>query len=717
VISPSSCFRCQKPLAVESASGLCIECLEIADTINLTHATPQSAHPQLGSPAGSAAGFSAGNSSPTSKASQSSSVNNLPGLVDTTSRNAVVCIDPIRETVSEIAARIERETVTHAGVGFQNRLPAPPAGYDLIRRLGGGGMGDVFQAREHSTERVVAMKFLRHAANPTAVERFLTEVRALAWLEHPNIIKILATDFYREVPFFTMEFMNGGALSERVSAKGPLDPTQAATIMSTVARAIDAAHKAGVLHRDLKPSNILLGLDDMPKVADFGLAKRTDRNDELTINSGPIGTLGFMPPEQFSSKHGELGPAADVYGLGATLYYLLSGHRPYAGESPLEIAELDDDVMLERLRALRPDVPAELEAIVFKCLERDPAHRYTSAIALAEDLDRFLAGQVPLAPQLTRFRRLRRWGIRQRSYLAGAVAVLSLAAVLVALWPQKTEDLPAPAPETPVDLVEVIQKQLQAGKEVPLIGETGQPMYYRWRLGGGGFGISTTSDKSCYYESIGNTFLELIPDPGIDSYRVVLQLRQEGGKNNEQANDEDRSFIGPYFGYAELATTDGKMVLSMFALSFADTHKNGKLPASKKNNMPAQPINVVKPRGAVIPLDPQSGPHFNQKELKPFQFSSLNNRVGPWRTFQIDVKPKQVWVGWKDEDGTYKTVIDVSNEKLQETNAILQTQFGMDHPGTGILLPQWGPRMPIGIWSYKASVSVKNVTISPLATH
>ena len=280
----------------------------------------------------------------------------------------------------------------------RTRLPTPPPGYDLLRLLGGGGMGDVFLAREHATERIVAMKFLRATGNPFAIERFLTEVRAVARLDHPNIIRIFATDFLRSEPYFTMEHASGGTLASRVVENGPLPADDAARIIAIVARAVETAHRTGVLHRDLKPSNVLLTDRGDPIVADFGLAKRTDLNEGLTIGTSPLGTPGFMPPEQVSRRHGKSGVYSDIYGLGETLYYLLTGRPPFTGESVLEIAAQVENTLPERLRALRPELPAALEGIVLKCLEKDPAHRYTTAANLANDLERFLAGQKPSAP-------------------------------------------------------------------------------------------------------------------------------------------------------------------------------------------------------------------------------------------------------------------------------------------------------------------------------
>ena len=268
------------------------------------------------------------------------------------------------------------------GLSAPDRVPLPtaPAGYEILGELGLGGMGAVYLAREVIPDRLVAIKFLRRPGNQSAYDRFLVEVRALAALDHPNIIRVLATDFFRSDPFFTTEYFPNGSLLKKVEEYGPLDPFEAARIMAAAAPAVYAANQKDVIHRDLKPSNILLTADGVPKVADFGLAKRLDQNDELTNSTGALGSPPYMAPEQ-TGKHGPEGVDArtDVYGLGATLYHLVTGHRPFVGDTP-------DEVMSRVLvdpppppRTVRLEVPRELEAIILKCLEKEPSRHIPRA--------------------------------------------------------------------------------------------------------------------------------------------------------------------------------------------------------------------------------------------------------------------------------------------------------------------------------------------------
>ena len=213
----------------------------------------------------------------------------------------------------------------------QAPLPAAPPGYELIRELGIGGMGAVYLAEEVVSERKVALEVPPAAGASGCVRPFGVEVKALGALDHPNIIRFYSSDFLRSTPDFTSEYAAGGCLLKKLEAEGPLDPKEAARLMALSPRAIDAAHSARVIHRDLKPSNIVLMQDGRPKVSDFGLAKRLDREDDLTEGSGPLGSPPYMAPEQTGRNEGAIDAQTDVYGLGATLYHLVTGRRPFMG--------------------------------------------------------------------------------------------------------------------------------------------------------------------------------------------------------------------------------------------------------------------------------------------------------------------------------------------------------------------------------------------------
>ncbi len=274
-----------------------------------------------------------------------------------------------------------------------DNAPAVP-GYELLGLLGQGGMGVVYQARHVQLRRVVALKVIR-AYDPsagTARERFQIEGRSAARLHHPNIVQVYEVGEFDGRPYAALEYVAGGSLAHQLAGR-PIPAPQAAELLETLARAVDVAHRNGILHRDLKPANVLLTPAGQPKIADFGLAKLRDERASLTPTDAVVGTPSYMAPEQASGQVHQVGPAADVYALGATLYELLTGRPPFRAATAWET--LKQVCLKEPLppRRLQPDVPRTLEAICLKCLAKEPRQRYASANELANDLRRFRQGQ------------------------------------------------------------------------------------------------------------------------------------------------------------------------------------------------------------------------------------------------------------------------------------------------------------------------------------
>jgi serine/threonine protein kinase len=281
-------------------------------------------------------------------------------------------------------------------------LPAI-AGYEILSRIGSGGMGVVYKALELKANRLVALKMLRPAEGPPApdkVTRFLNEITAVDRLEHPNIVPIYDFGKHNGLPYFTMELMEGGSLARQLRERPrPLMPVRrACELVEALARAMHAAHQRDVIHRDLTPANVLLTADGTPKITDFGLAKLLDA-DTLTQSNAIMGTANYMAPEQAEGKSKEAGPATDVYGLGAILYELLIGRPPFRGETFK--ATLAQILFQEPTppRHLRLELPEPVEAICLKCLRKDPHQRFPGADSLADSLRQFLdAGSVPSQP-------------------------------------------------------------------------------------------------------------------------------------------------------------------------------------------------------------------------------------------------------------------------------------------------------------------------------
>jgi hypothetical protein len=288
---------------------------------------------------------------------------------------------------------------------------APPRfdDYELLAEIGRGGMGIVYKARQKTLDRVVALKMILPGslAGDDDIKRFHTEAEATARLLHPGIVRVHEVGLADGRHFYSMDYIEGPSLSKQLSV-GPLPGRTAARYVAAVARAIEHAHRHGILHRDLKPSNILLDADEQPHVTDFGLAKKLGIDSKQTATGAVLGTPSYMAPEQAAGKTKELGPACDVYGLGALLYELLTGRPPFKAETPL-------DTMLQVMERdpappciLNPKIDRDLETICLKCLEKDPRDRYPSAEAVAADLERFQNGDPILARSVNVLDRLAR---------------------------------------------------------------------------------------------------------------------------------------------------------------------------------------------------------------------------------------------------------------------------------------------------------------------
>jgi serine/threonine protein kinase len=349
----------------------------------------------------------------------------------------------------ELARRLGRRRhllgLVAAASADRTSLPAVP-GYEVLEEIGRGGMGVVYKARQLGLERLVALKMILAASTAGAEQRarFQTEAEALARVRHPNIVEVHAFGEHEGQPYVALEYVSGGSLARHLAGQ-PLSPTDAARLVAPLARAVAALHAEGILHRDLKPANVLLAdsacgfalgahPEDVaanakrqavcvPKVSDFGLARLGDAG--TTASGALLGTPSYMAPEQARAA-GQVGPAADVYALGAILYECLTGRPPFRAATALETIEQVCNREPVAVRTLAPAVPRDLETICQRCLEKEPARRYASAAELADDLGRFLAGEPVRARPLGRFARAWRWCRRNPR-----VAVLLTALALV----------------------------------------------------------------------------------------------------------------------------------------------------------------------------------------------------------------------------------------------------------------------------------------------
>jgi serine/threonine protein kinase len=361
-----------------------------------------------------------------------------------------------------VTQRDIRTTVSQEANPVEPRGQPTVQGYEILGELGRGSMGVVYKARQVRLDRLVALKMILAGGHAGEAElaRFRREAEAVAQLQHPGIVQIYEVGEQDGLPYIALEFVAGGSLAAKLAGT-PLPPEQAAALLELLARAVHAAHERGIIHRDLKPGNVLLagepgrvsagwfapdqsppGADAtglahlIPKIADFGLARRVEVGHALTATGAVLGTPSYMAPEQAAGEGKRVGPAADVYALGAVLYECLTGRPPFQGPTPLDTLLLVVSTEPVPPRRLQPKVPRDLETICLKGLHKEPAKRYASAAALADDLARFQRGEAIQARPVGRLERGWRW-CRRNPALAAALAAVLLALVLgtaVSTW-------------------------------------------------------------------------------------------------------------------------------------------------------------------------------------------------------------------------------------------------------------------------------------------
>ena len=365
-------------------------------------------------------------------------------------RSAVPDDDEMRREVEALLASHQHAGHFMEAAGLARRF----GDYELIEEIARGGMGVVFRARQLALGRIVALKTIVGGALASSeqVARFRSEAEAVAHLEHPNIVPIYEVNVHEGQHYFSMRLIDGGSLEQRMSdftlpedadvadrrGRGIARERQSriARLIATVARAVHYAHQRGILHRDLKPANILIGANGEPQVTDFGIAKLLAAEGQATQSIAVLGTPSYMAPEQAAGDGRRLTTAADVFSLGAVLYHLLTKRRPFQGATPVETLQQLIEREPTTPRSVNKAVDRDLETICLKCLDKQPGGRYPSADALAEDLDRWIAGEPIAARPVTAAERLWRWCRRKPivATLWAGLAAAIIVGVVVASW-------------------------------------------------------------------------------------------------------------------------------------------------------------------------------------------------------------------------------------------------------------------------------------------
>jgi serine/threonine-protein kinase len=649
------CSRCGFALTDPSADGVCPACgSRLPANTALGESTPASAAPRARPPAGHADTASFERAEPPTRASGDS-----------------------------------------AAAPSQAAAPTLP-NYDELTFVGIGGMGVVYRAVQRTTERVVAVKFLHGAGafDPSLRIRFDTEARALARVRHPHIVQVYEVGEADGLPYFSMEYIPGGTLARRLRAE-PFAARESARVVAGVAAAVEAAHREQVLHRDIKPGNILLDTDGLPKITDFGLAKLSDRDDGLTLSGNILGTPSYMAPEQAAGRVKEIDARTDVYGLGATLYELLCGRPPFRGESHAVTLQLVQDAEVVPPGRIRAGVPAELEAICLKCLEKLPTKRYATAQELADDLHRWLAGEPTHARPLTPRQRARRWVRRHRVKLSAALLLpmLLLTGVGMAVRLQPRNQ---------------IERELAAGRSVTLIGETGLPRWSEWHCGDTLLTKSIAGDETCGFQTYDMSVLVLGRDPMTDTYQFTAELKQI-------ISQSDVSAVGLFVGMQDVLHQPGLDATHWVGFEYTDfwrgiEQRNPKLAA--RHGLEGYDVLTLRQ-----PSQTEKSIGFSRASIgRTFPFAPAAKGPTPWRQIMLDVSPDGVDAYWRQDDGSLVLAFRVSADTLA-TKVDGHNFSATQSPRlAGVRYPPmpWNPRGAFGVYGHNSAVAFRNVTLVPI---
>jgi serine/threonine-protein kinase len=559
-------------------------------------------------------------------------------------------------------------------------------------------MGVVWKARHLRLNRLVALKLVRFASAGDGPERdrFRREGEAVARVRHPHIIEIYDADEADGQPYIAMELLEGGTLARRMRDR-PLPPREAAELVKTLARAVQAAHDAGVVHRDLKPTNVLFTADGTPKVADFGLAKLLDAETGQTRTGDVLGTPSYMAPEQARGEVDRIGPRTDVYGLGVVLYEMLHGKPPFRGPNRRTILAKVLHGRPEGCAATNQEDRWGLTAICLKCLEKEPNDRYPSAAALAENLERWLEGGKPEAKRPGPLRRAARL-MGRRSFLVASLGGCGLAAAGWAGWQFSRPDPDAALKE--------IERRLAHGETVELLssGPTSAPA---WSHEVRGTNVTDRSEKDQAFrlQSFSDCWLELLRDPQTDRYRIDAEMRHE-------ASELSAGVVGLFFGGRVYSTAAGDFRIFL-KLAFNEVYSDADLIRHQnEDRKAAAPV----PSGNPVTVTAQlygAGNEWGRGDSLEIVAKDLFQPKSPvpWRSLGLRMTPEKVSVSWEGQEQP-----DLSFPPYRVAEMIEETlaKFNLPNPLSAPNVPTFNPRGSFGLYVDHGAASFRNIRIEPL---
>jgi eukaryotic-like serine/threonine-protein kinase len=579
-------------------------------------------------------------------------------------------------------------TVTHGTVADQIEgllLPAVFGPYLLLERLGQGGMGIVYKARQESLKRLVALKMVRAGVYASAEERmrFHREGEVIARLQHAHIVQIHEFGEHDGQLFFSMELLEGGSLASKLNGR-PLPEREAAELVRTLANAVQTAHQQDIVHRDLKPGNVLFAADGTARITDFGLAKVLDGESSDTRTDAILGTPSYMAPEQARGENRGIGPAADVYALGVILYEALTGRPPFRAETRFQTLDL--------VRACEPEVPSrhrpglarDLEAICLKCLEKDPTRRYAGAAELADDLDRWLRGDPTRVRPLGRAGHIWR-GVRRRPRLyATAILLVVLGLTGPLAWFRFDPQRP----------IRNIERRLDRGEAVTLIGPTGGPRWSRWGLRQGVTNSVRLEDEVFSVSGLDSTVLTLLPDPQ-RSYRFSAEVRHE--------HMTPLGAVGLAFLHSRHDTPRGTEHC-LCTLTFND------LEARFPDPINGQMLSQIDFK--VLCASESGSDRVAQAFVKHFVPAAIEKpSERPWRPLAVEVRPEGVDLFWKEDHLTHMPHEKILEEFQNAKKELVGNRMIDPLPA---LRPAFSPRDALGLIVLRSQASFRHVEVTPL---